>query len=95
MESTILQTHGSRVGHLVSHSSDVEIRLAAKDLFKMEGDVRGTLITSTCGSLWVTQEGDAQDYLLEEGEKMVISRKGMVLVEGSPEARARILPHAA
>ncbi len=95
MESTIHQTHGSPVGHLVSHSTEVEIRLAARDLFKMEGDVRGTLITSTCGSLWITQQGDAQDYLLQEGENMVISRKGMVLVQGSPVARARILPRAA
>jgi len=95
MESTIHQTRGTPVGRLVSHSNAVEIRLAAKDLFKLEGDARGTLITSTCGSLWVTQQGDAQDYLLQEGERMVVSRKGMVLVQGSPIARACILPRAA
>ncbi|HVN54584.1 MAG TPA: DUF2917 domain-containing protein [Anaerolineaceae bacterium] len=92
MQSTILTTSGETAGSLVSHSQEVEIQLGAKDLFKLNGDARGKQITSVRGNLWVTQQGDPQDYLLHPGEKLKISRKGMILVQGTPNARLRISP---
>ena len=92
MQSSIHTTCGDTAGSLVSHSNEVEIQLTGKDLFKLSGDARGTQISSAGGNLWVTQQGDPVDYLLRPGEKVMISRQGMVIVQGFPQARVRILP---
>ena len=92
MESSIFTTCGDMAGSLVSLSSEVEIQLTSKELFKLSGDARGTQISSVGGNLWVTQQGDPVDYLLRPGEKVKISRRGMVLVQGFPTAHVRILP---
>lgn len=38
------------------------------------------------GVLWVTQEGDPQDYLLHAGERLVFERRGLALVQALTEA---------
>ncbi len=92
MQSSILTNCGEPAGSLVSQANEVEIYLTGKDLFRLSGDARGAQIASAGGTLWVTQQGDAQDYLLRPGETVKITRKGMVLVQGSPAARVRIVP---
>ena len=39
------------------------------------------------GSLWVTQECDIRDYLLEEGDAFLITLPGLVLVRALTPAR--------
>jgi len=92
MENTFSNTHGAQVGKLVTPSNTADICLDDSALFKMDGDQRRARIYCLEGSLWITQEGDAQDYHLKAGEHMVISKRGLVLVQGQPEARARIAP---
>lgn len=94
MQSSILTNCVGTVGSLISPSTEVEIYLTGNNIFKLSGDARGTQIVSAEGVLWVTQHGDSQDYLLHPGEKVTITLKGMVLVEGFPDARVQIFPHA-
>ncbi|MGH7370523.1 MAG: DUF2917 domain-containing protein [Candidatus Methylomirabilales bacterium] len=56
----------------------------------MNGDNRGTAIFCLEGIAWVTQEGDLQDHMLRPGEEFVISRAGLVVVQGIPDAEIQI-----
>lgn len=92
MESTIKHISGANVGKLVSNTEDVQLTLAPNTVFRMDGDRRGSTIVCLKGNLWVTQQGDAADYLLGAGERLVVSRRGTVLVQGISEAKTRIIP---
>jgi Protein of unknown function (DUF2917) len=39
--------------------------------------------------LWITQEGDHEDYMLTQGEKFVANRQGIVLVQALKESACR------
>ena len=65
----------------------VEVCLAPRQAFTLQGDHRGVRLTALQGTLWVTQQGDAQDYLLRPGEAFTITRPGTVVVQGMREAR--------
>lgn len=39
------------------------------------------------GSIWVTQEGDIRDHVLEKGDAFLITRSGLVLVRALRPAR--------
>ncbi len=87
MQQTIINTQGSRIGKLITRSQRVEMILTDGDLFKMDGDNRRTSISCLEGRLWVTQQGDSNDYLLLAGQSMMIGRSGSVLIQGQPDAR--------
>ena len=93
MKFLIPKTYGEVTGSLVSHSNEIEIHLTARDLFKLSGDTREMQISAVGGNLWVTQQGDPADYLLHPGEKVKLSRKGTVLIQGFPSGSARMLAH--
>ncbi len=38
------------------------------------------------GTLWVTQEGDPQDYVLSKGESFIADRHGSIVVEALTDA---------
>ena len=42
-----------------------EITLAKHKLWSIEGDRRGDVISCLNGTLWITQEGDLKDYILD------------------------------
>jgi hypothetical protein len=42
----------------------------------------GTEIRCLEGVLWITQEGDLTDYIVNCGEKFVVDRKGKVVLQG-------------
>lgn len=58
----------------------------------LEGDQRGTEIHCSQGILWVTQENDGQDYILNSGESFVVTRKGRVVIEAMTDAILNIKP---
>jgi hypothetical protein len=90
METTVSTSNGAQIGKLVSPTNQVEIPLASNQLLTLDGDRRGQVLMSSAGSLWITQEGDEQDYLLKCGERFTVTRRGKVLVQGQPEGRLRI-----
>jgi hypothetical protein len=44
--------------------------------------LKGKQIRCTSGSLWVTLEGDGNDYLLSSGQSLIIPRTGMAVISG-------------
>jgi hypothetical protein len=95
MESTIINRSNSRLGRLASAASAVELCLDTGSILRLEGGAIGATIQALNGRLWVTRSGDPADYLLESGDQYVIHHKGVVLVQGSPEGKARITPPSA
>jgi hypothetical protein len=92
MEQTLINTRGARIGKLISKSHGVEMILVDSDLFKMEGDHRLTTIVCVEGCLWITQQGDAQDHILQAGQIFIVSRSGALIIQGQPEGRLELLP---
>jgi len=56
------------------------VSLSKRDVLSLAGRP-GTRIESRHGGLWVTQDGDSRDIVLERGEAFVLDRCGPVLVQ--------------
>jgi len=78
------------LGHLVSDSDRLELSLLPRELFKMSGDKRGLQILCRRGKLWITQASDEKDHVLEAGERFVVSRPGVVLVQSIGEGLMQV-----
>jgi hypothetical protein len=89
MQASIANKH-INIGQLVSNSEVVEVRLTDGELLAMPGDRRGTRLESLAGGLWVTQSGDPEDHWLAPGQTFVVSRKGKVVVTGTPHGTLRV-----
>jgi hypothetical protein len=50
-------------------------------------DARGTLVSALAGTLWVTQQGDLRDIVLEAGDDTLIERDGLTLIAALDDAR--------
>jgi hypothetical protein len=55
-------------------------------------DARGARVHCRAGSVWVTQEGDRRDIVLEPGESTVIERDGMAVVSALRDASIDVQP---
>ena len=51
---------------------------------------RGKGVAVFNGSVWVTQDGDLDDYFLEEGQSMVFDRRGLVIVQALAASRVMV-----
>ncbi|MDB5841031.1 MAG: hypothetical protein JWQ23_2983 [Herminiimonas sp.] len=51
---------------------------------------QGMTIKSVTGSLWITQNGDPRDIVLETGESFVVDRSGVVLLSPIVDAEVCI-----
>jgi len=67
-------------------SPDKIIDLNAGQGWSVKGRRRQQTVLCITGSIWVTQEGDIADYLLEEGDAFLITRPGLVLVRALQSA---------
>ena len=55
----------------------------------------GACIAVQSGRVWLTQSGDANDYIVEAGQRHVVVRGGRVVVESfTPQAVLRVLTEA-
>jgi len=59
----------------------IEITLPKHKMWTIEGDRRGDMISCLSGTLWITQEGDMKDYVLEAGRDFWITKRGEVIVQ--------------
>lgn len=50
-------------------------------------DARGLLVSCLTGTLWLTQEGDTRDLVLEAGDDALIERDGLTLLAALSDAR--------
>ena len=58
-----------------------DINLSQDMTWSATGDLRGEQITCTAGKLWVTQENDWTDYVLNRGEMFWVTQSGAVVVQ--------------
>jgi hypothetical protein len=66
-----------------------DISLAKYQLWNLDGDRRGDVISSLSGTLWITQEGDLKDYVLEAGQNFWVTRPGTVIVQALDKAQIK------
>lgn len=83
-----------RVVNKVAPALD-EIELELNQLCRLTGDHRWRAIICQQGKIWVTQPHDLNDYLLAEGEMLLITQPGTVVVQAREPARFQITPSLA
>jgi hypothetical protein len=66
---------------------DTIVDLAAGQGWGLKGKRRQQTLFCLTGSVWVTQECDIRDYVLEEGDAFVVTLPGLVLVRALTPAR--------
>jgi hypothetical protein len=71
----------------VNLHSQTDVSLSKYQLWNIEGDRRGDVISCINGSLWVTQEGDLKDYVLDAGQNFWVTRSGTVVVQALQNAQ--------
>ena len=53
-------------------------------------DAQGVRIRATCGSIWVTYEGNFNDLIVEPGRTLVIARNGRTVVQAMQPAHLAV-----
>ena len=66
------------------------IHLGAGELLSVESG-RGRCLVVFAGKVWITQEGDIGDYIIDAGESFTFDRHGMALIEALQPARMALL----
>jgi|GEM_PF-1101173 len=71
----------------INQKFNTDITLDKYSLWNVEGDRRGDVISCLSGSLWITQEGDLSDYVLEPGQEFWVTRAGTVIVQSLDKSK--------
>jgi hypothetical protein len=66
---------------------DTIVDLAAGQGWGLKGKHRQQTLFCLQGSVWITQECDIRDYVLEEGDAFLVTLPGLVLVRALTPAR--------
>ena len=66
---------------------NTDITLDKFGLWNIEGNRSGEMISCLSGSLWITQEGDLRDYVLEPGQEFWVTRAGTVIVQALEKSK--------
>lgn len=64
-----------------------DITLARSKTWTIEGDRRGDVIRCTSGTLWVTQQGDTRDYVIDQGRSFWVTRPGAIVVQALDDSK--------
>jgi hypothetical protein len=74
-----------------SSTSSVErLHLDKNDILRIKKTKPGMALSCEKGILWVTQSGDFRDYLLTQGQNMVVKKHGRVLIEALRDVEFKI-----
>jgi hypothetical protein len=65
------------------------ITLSKNKMWSLEGDRRGDVISCMSGTLWVTQEGDLKDYIVESGRNFWVTKPGTVVVQALDDSKIK------
>lgn len=66
---------------------DTVVDLAAGQGWRLKGKRRQQTLFCLQGRVWVTQECDIRDYLLEAGDAFIVTLPGLVIVRALTPAR--------
>jgi hypothetical protein len=69
----------------------VHLDLEVGARWRARGDRRGRVIICRRGVVWITQERDVVDYVLEEGEVFIVTLPGLVMVEALEPASVTVV----
>ncbi len=64
-----------------------DITLPRYKIWTIDGNRRGDVISCMRGTLWVTQEGDLSDYVVETGRSFWVTRPGTVVVQALDDSK--------
>ena len=56
-------------------------------------DAEGTRVTTLKGALWITQDSQQGDVILEEGQSFTVDRRGLTLVMALTPTSLRLFEH--
>lgn len=73
------------------YEDQVHLDLEVGALWQARGDHRWCVIICCRGEVWITQERDVVDYVLQEGEIFIVTLPGLVLVQALKPASVTIL----
>jgi hypothetical protein len=77
--------------HAKELTMHTDLNLATTSLkrgqMQREQDARGSLVQCLSGTLWLTQQGDARDIVLEAGDEARIEHDGLSILIALSEAR--------
>lgn len=73
------------------YEGQVHLDLEVGARWQARGDQRGRVIICCRGVVWITQERDAVDYVLQEGEIFIVTLPGLVLVQALEPASVTIV----
>lgn len=76
----------------VDRTANEIIQMDVDEIRRLRGDNRWRVIICRKGRIWVTQEHDWRDYVLEPGDIFVITQLGQVLIEALHGSSAEITP---
>lgn len=88
---------GRSIANLYEDQVHLDLEIGA--LWQARGDQRWCVIICCRGEVWITQERDVVDYVLQEGEIFIVTLPGLVLVQAlkpatvtvvTPSTRARL-----
>jgi len=71
---------------------DESVELRAQELWSLDGDHRWRMIVCVSGEVWITQERDLQDYVLEAGDVFIVNQRGSVLIGALDDASIAVTP---
>jgi len=68
-----------------------KLTMDENSVFNIDGDRRGTIISCTKGTVYITQQNDFNDHILSVGENFVVSKKGRVITWALSSAAIEIV----
>jgi hypothetical protein len=60
---------------------NTDITLDKYRVWNIDGDRRGDMFRCLNGTLWITQQCDMKDYILESGQDFWVTKAGTVIVQ--------------
>ena len=72
--------------------SSGRLELQAGELWQADGDHRWRAIICHRGVIWITQERDMHDYVLQAGEMFLVTLPGAVMVQSLQDASFQVTP---
>lgn len=70
--------------------SDIRLALNARQTASTK-EARGLALEVTRGSVWVTLAGDADDYVLNPGERLPINARDRVVIQGLVDSEVKFV----
>ena len=65
--------------------------LHCNNILRIEENQTPVRVRVVSGRVWITQEGDMEDYLLASGSEWTLNHRGLALIGAMPEARVQLI----